>query len=218
MFKINKIFLLVPVALLLFVAVYTSIPNTNIVHAQPSTNTYIPLAPLPGAAPAGGTGFNTYVKGMFALLIGIAAVLAVIMIVIGGIQYMSTDAISGKSEGKEKITQALYGLFIAMACWLILYTINPNILNFDVLNRNSFPVSHNAGTTYGATPPNVPGWYVQYDYQCVTATSVWLRAYYGSFGDDYYACEDYITDWRTEACPDGSPEQYRPGSIQCVAL
>jgi hypothetical protein len=216
MFKINKIFLLVPITLILFVALFTNTLTSNIVHAQPSTDTYIPLAPLPGAAPAGGTGFNTYVRGMFALLIGIAAVLAVLMIVIGGIQYMSTDAISGKSEGKEKITQALYGLFLAMACWLILYTIDPKILNFDVLNKNSFPVSYNAGTTYGATPPGVPGWYVQYDYQCVTPTSVWLRAYYGPFGDDYQACEDYITNWQTGACANGSPEEYR--NIQCVAF
>jgi len=89
---------------------------------------YVPLAPLPEAAPEGGTNMIIYLTGMVKLLIGVAGVLAVIMIMIGGIQYMSSDAITGKEEGKEKITQALFGLILAIASWLILNTINPNLL------------------------------------------------------------------------------------------
>lgn len=93
---------------------------------------YYPLAPLPFAAPPeseGGTNIIIYLTGMVKLLIGVAGVLAVIMIMMGGIQYMSSDAITGKEEGKEKITQAIFGLLLAIASWLILYTINPNTLN-----------------------------------------------------------------------------------------
>lgn len=97
--------------------------------------TYEPLAPLP-IGPGGSnempTQLATYLPAMFQFLIGIAGVLAVIMIVIGGIQYMSTDAIYGKTAGKEKITQALGGLLLAMVSWLILYTVNPNILNTNL--------------------------------------------------------------------------------------
>lgn len=91
---------------------------------------YEPLAPLPHTVPEGQptTDLVTYVTGMIKLLIGIAGVLAVIMIMIGGIQYMSTDAISGKEEGKDKITQALLGLVLAVAAWIILNTINPDLL------------------------------------------------------------------------------------------
>jgi len=124
--------------------------NPSFVVAQ--TGSYVPLAPLPGTGittNSPNTDLSHYVKGMFALLIGIAAALAVIMIMIGGIQYMSTDAISGKSEGKDKITQALYGLLLAIVCYLILYTINPNILNFEILR---------SVTTTPSTEPPPPDW------------------------------------------------------------
>src|SRR5690606_22709225 len=73
-----------------------------------------------------------------------AGILAVIMITLGGIQYMTTDAISGKTEGKAVITRALLGLMLALASWLILYTINPNILNFS-LNPQAPPQQSSGG-------------------------------------------------------------------------
>lgn len=164
-----------------------AINPTNIAFAQnqPTSGTYVPLAPLPNTGLDSGTtttNFRSYVLGMFGLLIGAAAALAVIMIVIGGIQYMSTDAISGKSEGKERITDAIYGLLLAISCWLILNTVNPDILKFDVLkevrntpqtyykvrscvwqaNPNGLPVVTNLGTYNSntecdnATPRNGP--------------------------------------------------------------
>ena len=66
---------------------------------------------------------------------------------IGGLQYMSTDAISGKQEGKERITQALFGLGLAIASWLILATISPTLLkvNLTVISppQRCFPISNN---------------------------------------------------------------------------
>lgn len=128
MTKTKKTIILSSLTTLVFLAIFS---YATFIFAQ---GTYIPLAPLPSAAPAAGTSFSVYVRGLFGLLIGVAAVLAVVMIVLGGIEYMSTDAVYGKSDGKERITQALYGLLIAISCWLILYTINPNLLKFDILN------------------------------------------------------------------------------------
>jgi hypothetical protein len=54
------------------------------------------------------------------------------MIVIGGVQYLSTDAISGKNEGRKKIENALGGLLLAILAWLILNTINPELLNIKI--------------------------------------------------------------------------------------
>ncbi len=98
---------------------------------------YIPLAPLPGIGDTPDTvrvasSLPLYLIAIFKLLIGLAAALAVVMITIGGFQYMSTDAISGKSEGKEKIKQALTGLILAMGSYLILYTLNPKLTQFNL--------------------------------------------------------------------------------------
>lgn len=103
------------------------------VFAEPLS--YEPLVPLPHVSDQGAQGtsqLSKYVIGMFQLLIGIAAALAVIMIVIGGIEYMSTDAISGKSDGRKKIENALWGLALAISSYLILSTIDPYFLNSDI--------------------------------------------------------------------------------------
>jgi hypothetical protein len=67
--------------------------------------------------------------------ISIAVILSIIMIMYGGLQYMTTDAYSGKAEGKEKVTGAIIGLILALSSFLILQTINPDIVDFD---SNSF--------------------------------------------------------------------------------
>lgn len=75
---------------------------------------------------------KSYIPGIIVLIIGIAGVLAVIKIIFGGILYMSTDAIGGKSEGKGHITDALWGLLLIVSAWIILNTINPDLVNLNL--------------------------------------------------------------------------------------
>lgn len=78
---------------------------------------------------------------MFMFGISIAAFLAVLMIAIGGIQYMSTDAVSGKTEGKERIQYAVMGLLLVLFSWILLKQINPEILNFNFLDNSAKIIS-----------------------------------------------------------------------------
>jgi hypothetical protein len=101
--------------------------------AQPvyALGDYDTLVPLPGTTKNGSvTDFNTYLPGLFNLSIGISAALAFVMITIGGIMYATSDAITGKSQGKDYITNAIYGLLLVIGAYTILYTINPQILDF----------------------------------------------------------------------------------------
>jgi hypothetical protein len=129
----------------------------NLVHAQEvvdvsaetPTNTstqdkdglspYTPLAPIPGLSDKtisgkldGSDGGNVitlpdYIKILVRVAIGIIGILSVVMIIIGGVQYMSTDAFSGKEDGKERVTKAIGGLVLAIASVMILRTINPQL-------------------------------------------------------------------------------------------
>lgn len=111
---------------------------------ESSWNEYVPMAPLPGTTRGEcvtnkkgkvsgcATDIQTYMPGVFNLAIGIAGVLAVLMIIIGGVQYITTDAIQGKSEGKERIQNALLGLVLVLVSWILLYTINPKLTVFDL--------------------------------------------------------------------------------------
>ncbi len=95
---------------------------------------YVPLVTLPGASEAGKplTDTGQYIKGAFNLAIGIAAVLAIIMIVLGGIQYMGTESIGGKGAGLKKIKDAVLGLLLALGSYILLLTINPSLVNFNL--------------------------------------------------------------------------------------
>src|SRR3989344_5351889 len=90
------------------------------------------LAPLPGMTdfdPGTKVGDNgalgRYLNLIIKLVIGISAALAVVMIVIGGIEYMTSELISGK----ERMTQAVLGLLIALGAYALLFTINPDLLS-----------------------------------------------------------------------------------------
>jgi len=73
-----------------------------------------------------------YLNMMIKIFIGICAVLAVIMIVIGGMKYMTDELISNKEEGKKRIMGAIFGLLLALGAWVLLNQINPTILKSNV--------------------------------------------------------------------------------------
>lgn len=110
---------------------------------------YVPLAPLPNTTVQdGSTDLATYLPNIFKLLIAIAGGLAALVMIIGGVQYLSTDAISGKEDGKERMTNALVGLILAIASWLILNTINPGTLTFNLsLQRIPAPATTTSPTS-----------------------------------------------------------------------
>jgi len=124
---------------------------------------YAVLAPLPGTTndecnssnpedDACKTTLQKYIPGIFNLAIGLSAVAAVLFIIIGGFQYMTSDAIHGKTEGKDRIWNAIKGLALVISAWLILYTINPNLLILN-LNIESPTTSAPAGGTLTTGTP-----------------------------------------------------------------
>lgn len=98
------------------------------------------------------TNFQEWLPKAFNLTIGIAVALAFVMITIGGVMYATSDAIYSKSEGRKYVENALIGLLFVIGAYVILYTINPQILNFN-LTIEAPQVSAPAGqtTTTGGT-------------------------------------------------------------------
>lgn len=74
----------------------------------------------------------TFFNFLFKMLIGLCSLLAVVMIIIGGIEYLTTEAFTGKSGARERIENAVTGLVLLAAVYLILYTINPNLLKLNI--------------------------------------------------------------------------------------
>lgn len=69
---------------------------------------------------------------LFTALLGGAAILAVLFIVIGGFEIMSRDSPFYISEGKDRIKHAVIGLLIILGSYLILNTINPDLVRLDI--------------------------------------------------------------------------------------
>src|SRR5262245_1273236 len=72
--------------------------------------------PIPGVGGAPGVksvnSFAEYVIGVMPYLYGLAAVLAVVQLVIGGMQHALSEGLTNKQEAKERIYAALWGLAI----------------------------------------------------------------------------------------------------------
>ncbi|MSR71733.1 MAG: hypothetical protein EXS50_03715 [Candidatus Taylorbacteria bacterium] len=90
------------------------------------------LAPLSEQIGKNVTDLSTYLAGMFKLGIGLAAAFAVLMIVWGGLEYVIAATPGGKGDGKQKIIDALLGLLLALSSYLLLYTLNPNLVKFNL--------------------------------------------------------------------------------------
>ena len=131
-------------ALTYFVLCFGFYAITHPLFAQ--QRSYTLLAPLPLEGGSGGitqtVTFTQYVNGAYRFILGVAGILAVIMIIFAGFTYMTTDAFQKKESGKEMISNAVKGLLLAIGTWIILNTINPNLLNFSLLiERPSIPTA-----------------------------------------------------------------------------
>ncbi len=97
---------------------------------------YTALAPIDGyvqnISKIDDNTLGEYLDGMFKLGIALCTGLAVLMIIIGGIQYVSSDAWSKKTDGRERIFAALTGLLIALGSWVLLNTISPRLVSTEL--------------------------------------------------------------------------------------
>lgn len=114
-----------------------SLLGISTIDAAEDSTTVI-LEELPGIDNAGfkaalksdhpGEAAGYYINGLLTLGIALATVLAVLMITIGGFQYITTDSFMQKSEGKKRIQDSLMGLGLILVSYLLLGTINSDLL------------------------------------------------------------------------------------------
>lgn len=105
--------------------------NMDAINPTSTPNTYELLAPI-GTFKFAPDNIGEYFNTIFMIAIGLCGALAVIMIVLGGIQYMGDESVFGKTEAKSKIFAAILGLLIALGSYALLNTINPDFLNGGV--------------------------------------------------------------------------------------
>ncbi len=116
-----------------------------------SAQGYVPLVTLPGVTEDGvAVELGDYLAGMMKFIVALAGVLAIILAIIGGVQYVAAGiSPSQKDDAKKRITNAFIGLTLVLVSYLILNSINPNLVAFNLtLPKVTAPINPSTITLY----------------------------------------------------------------------
>jgi len=147
--KLFVVFFLVFVGL--FFTVNTAYAGDGGGSAPPENLGYKFIEPLPIigdrlTSNGSGTLLIQYLGGMYIIILGASAILALFMLVVGGIQYTYVAlSPSAKNDAKERIKNALFGLLIVLGAYLILKTINPDLVSPSLVVEKIEVTGNNSG-------------------------------------------------------------------------
>lgn len=117
----------------------TNTANTANAPASLQLEVPIPASPLEQAVGNAANGsisdVSQYIGRLYNFLIGIIGMVAAVMMIMGGFQYLTSAGDSGKiGAAKKRIGDALIGVVLALGAYVILNTINPALLKFEPLS------------------------------------------------------------------------------------
>lgn len=101
-----------------------------------------------------------YVTGVYKYLLGVSTIVAIVFVMVGGFQYVLAAGRGDVGEAKKRITNAITGLVLLMSVYLILYTVNPNLVFFGPLKIDPVPFVH--------IPNETPDPFEDYDFEIVS--------------------------------------------------
>lgn len=122
-------------------SVYAQEPSSSVdlpANAGAYDSGRVQFNPLDGTGITGFTDIETartlggFLNAGYQLLIGIASVLAVLMIFYAGFRYATTTSSGAKTDAKNRILGALGGLLLALSSYLILSTIDTGLVDTDL--------------------------------------------------------------------------------------
>ncbi len=105
-----------------------------------AVESYISLAPIPGLTDGttlgtnstqASPGFSAYLRQLYTWVVAAASGLAVVMIMWGGVEYMTSAGGGGVEEAKKRISASIMGLLLALGSYIILATVNKDLLNLN---------------------------------------------------------------------------------------
>jgi hypothetical protein len=94
------------------------------------------MTDLPFGDANGMAELSTFLPKIYVVAVGIASIMAVVIIILAGFKYMTSEG--GKSEAKASIKNALVGLIMLLLSYLLLNTLNPELLKIK-MDFNSGP-------------------------------------------------------------------------------
>lgn len=121
--------------------------------AQVQLETGLPTVPATGLTP--GQELPSYIKYLFLFGLSLITIVALGQMIIGGIMYiLAAGNVAKVEDAKDTIFQALLGLGILLVSYLLLRTINPDLVNLR--NPTLAPISLEITPIVTPTGPDVP--------------------------------------------------------------
>ncbi|MDO8430011.1 MAG: hypothetical protein Q7S73_01425 [bacterium] len=125
------------------------------------------------ATPAG------YIARLYQFGLMIAGLVAFGSIIFGSVKYiLSAGSITNQQDAKDQITQAILGLALLLGAYIVLYTINPDLVNLrnpnaEIINIENLP-GGNQGTdqSTGQEQSPVPGEVINPEHASACSTSM----------------------------------------------
>ncbi len=137
--KKNKKILIGLFFLLIF---FLSVNIISVQRVRAKEFKYTPMESIPGSGKP--TNFSSYVQAIYKFGIWAVGISAMLMVSIGGFMYLTSAGNTSKTgKAKEIISDAIIGVILALVSWLLLYTINPRLVNINasILKSNSKTIS-----------------------------------------------------------------------------
>lgn len=149
-----------------------------------------------------------YFAAIFNWLMAIVGGVATVMVMIGGFIYLTAAGDQGRvSKAKEMISNALVGLLLAVGSYLILYTINPDLVSFksirlDIIGRKGmdFIVEPSEAEIQEYTVPGALPSYDPSSYTPRMSASGIPEYYQGNYG-----APQNPSPWASTCCGSGPP-------------
>lgn len=96
---------------------------------------------------------SEYISGIYKYGIGIVGILATVVMMFGGFLYLTAAGDKSRiTEAKEWIKASLTGLVIAMSSYMILYQVNPELINLKPLKITMIKPTTTATSTGECSP------------------------------------------------------------------
>lgn len=117
---------------------------------------YVPTIGIPNSKFNTGEAYNDfgttkplaeYIEAIYKYAIGIVAILATIVMMIGGVVWITAAGDSGRiGEAKQWITGAVTGLVLTLCSFMILQTVNPDLVTFKAIGIKTVEKNNNNTT------------------------------------------------------------------------
>ncbi len=151
-YKIMAIGSLAVLTLVIPVAFVHAGPNSQLVNLNfPCPSSFGNCVQLSDAASSSNP-IGTFLNSFYQIALGLSGILALLMIVYGGVKYtISAGNAGGQEDARDIILSAIYGVALLLASYLILNTINPQITTLTLPGVGFNQVATSSGVSVPIT-------------------------------------------------------------------